>query len=79
MVSHERIYQYIRKDKKQGGSLYKSCCHELKYRRRYIQSKCSRISNKVSIEQRPNIINNRERFAIGKEILLLEKIAKVLS
>ena len=62
MVSHERIYQYIRKDKKQGGSLYKSCRHELKYRRRYIQSKCSRISNKVSIEQRPNIINNRERF-----------------
>jgi len=62
MVSHERIYQYIRNDKMQGGSLYKSCRHKLKYRRRYITGQYDIIKNKLSIEQRPEIINNKERF-----------------
>ena len=33
MVSHERIYQYIRADKAAGGDLYKQLRHRLKHRR----------------------------------------------
>ena len=74
MVSHERIYQYIREDKKKGGVLYKNCRHRLKHRKRPVGGKKVVIPDKVSIEQRPEIINNRERFGdweidtiIGKE------------
>ncbi len=62
MVSHERIYQYIRQDKKNKGNLYKYCRHQLKHRKRNINGKKTIISNKVSIDQRPDIINNKERF-----------------
>lgn len=62
MVSHERIYQHIRMDKQQGGRLYKSCRHSLKHRKRPVGGKKVVISNKVSIEQRPEIINQKERF-----------------
>ena len=33
-VSHERIYQYVRQDKHDGGTLYKHCRHRLKHRKR---------------------------------------------
>lgn len=62
MVSHERIYQYIRQDKKNGGNLYKFCRHKLKHRKRSLQGKRVIIANKVSIDQRPDIINNKQRF-----------------
>lgn len=62
MVSHERIYQYIRKDKKDGGDLYKHLRHRLKHRKRPVSGKHEVIKNKVSIDQRPDVINNKERF-----------------
>jgi IS30 family transposase len=74
MVSHERIYQYIREDKKKGGTLYKHCRHRLKHRKRPVGGKKIIIPDKVSIEQRPDIINKKERFGdweidtiLGKE------------
>jgi IS30 family transposase len=39
MVSHERIYQYICSDKKQGGTLYKDLRHRLKHRKRPVGGK----------------------------------------
>ena len=62
MVSHERIYQYIREDKQKGGTLYKNCRHRLKHRKRPAGGKKVFIPDKISIEQRPEVINNRERF-----------------
>lgn len=62
MVSHERIYQYIRKDKLSGGTLYKHLRHQLKHRKRPVSGKHPIIKNKVSIEERPEIVNNKERF-----------------
>jgi len=62
MVSHERIYQYIREDKLKGGSLYKELRHKLKHRNRPVSGKHEVIKNKVSIELRPDVINNKERF-----------------
>ena len=64
MVSHERIYQFIWEDKKQGGNLYKDLrTGDKKYRKRYGSGKASRgIVNRVSIELRPKIVDGRLRF-----------------
>lgn len=61
MVSHERIYQYIREDKENGGNLYQYTRHRLKHRRRPV-GKHYPIANRVSIEERPKIVNDRARF-----------------
>ena len=62
MVSHERIYQMIRKDKQEGGSLYKHTRHRLKHRKRPVGGKQIVIKDKVSIDERPAVINDKERF-----------------
>lgn len=74
MVSHERIYQYIRQDKELGGSLYKHLRHRLKHRKRPIGGKHIPIRNRILIDDRPKVIDNKERFGdweidtiIGKE------------
>lgn len=61
MVSHERIYQYIRQDKEQGGGLYKHLRHRLKHRKRPVGGKHISIKNRVSIDDRPQIINEKKR------------------
>lgn len=61
MVSHERIYKYLRQDKAEGGNLYKQLRHRLKHRKRPV-GKHLPIKNRISIEERPELINNRERF-----------------
>ena len=64
MVSHERIYQFIYQDKAEGGKLYKHLrVASKKYRKRYGSGKKKRgiIKDKVSIDQRPDCINNKER------------------
>lgn len=62
MVSHERIYQYIRQDKEQGGGLYKHLRHRLKHRKRPVGGKHISIKNRVSIDDRPHVINSKQRF-----------------
>ncbi len=62
MVSIERIYQYIREDKQNGGYLYKELRHQLKHRKRPVGFSNSKIPNRVSIDERPEIINNRQEF-----------------
>ena len=52
MVSIERIYQYIRADKRNKGDLYTHCRHKLKHRKRPV-GKCSNIKDRVSIDERP--------------------------
>ena len=73
IVSHERIYQYIRENKAAGGDFYTHLRHQLKHRKRPV-GKPVTIKNRVSIDQRPDCINNKERFGdweidtiIGKE------------
>jgi IS30 family transposase len=62
MVSCERIYQFIREDKCKGGSLWKHCRHKLKHRKRPVGGKKIIIPDKVSIDKRPAIINEKQRF-----------------
>lgn len=61
MVSPERIYQYVRKDKASGGNLYMHLRHKLKHRKRPVGAKQSNIKDKQSIDLRPQIINRKER------------------
>ena len=74
IVSHERIYQYLREDKNKGGQLYKNLRHQLKHRKRAVSSNNIRIKDRISIDQRPEKANNREEFGhfemdlvVGKE------------
>ena len=59
-VSHERIYQFIKEDRKTGGELYKYLRQGNKKRRkRYGSGKSSRgqLKNRVSIDKRPKIVD----------------------
>lgn len=63
MVCIERIYQFIRKDRQNGGELYKHLRHNLKHRKRTLQNDCKvKIKDRVSIDERDEKINNREEF-----------------
>lgn len=58
LVSHETIYRMIRKDKEEGGDLYKNCRHQLKHRSRPVGgAKRSTIPNRTSIAERPKEAN----------------------
>ena len=52
-ISHETIYKIIRKDKKQGGNLYRFCRHKLKHRSKPVGGKRVVIPNRTSISLRP--------------------------
>ncbi len=73
MVSHERIYAFIREDKAKGGDLYKHTRHRLKHRKRPVGGKKIVIKNKVSIEDRSSVINNKERFGDWEIDLIVGK------
>ena len=52
-ISHETIYRMIRKDKAEGGTLYKHCRHKLKRRARPVGGRRISIPNRTSISERP--------------------------
>lgn len=64
MVSHERIYQYIWKDKRAGGKLYKHLRTKgKKYRKRgKLKDDRGLIVNRVDISKRPFIVDEKERI-----------------
>ena len=64
MVSHERIYQYIWDDKKQGGKLHKHLRTRGKKYRKRGQKKDNRglIINRIDIDERPKIVDKKERI-----------------
>ena len=63
-VSTERIYQFIWKDKKNGGLLYKHLRTKgKKYKKRGdLKDKRGQIVGRVDITQRPKIVAKKERF-----------------
>lgn len=61
-VSHEWIYQYIADDKAQGGKLYRHLRQGHKRYRKGKRTKAEAIKNAVSIDDRPAIVESRERF-----------------
>lgn len=63
-ISHERIYQHVWEDKRKGGDLYTHLRQAHKKRRKKYGSKDKRgqISNRISIEQRPDIVEEKTRI-----------------
>ena len=63
-VSHERIYQHIWQNKKQGGTLYR----QLRRQGKKYHKRCNgrttrgRIIGRVDIAERPEVVETRERF-----------------
>jgi len=91
-VSHERIYQHIWQDKKQGGSLYKQLrlANNKKKRKRYAaKDDRGKIRNRKDIDQRPKIVERKERIgdweadlvvgagATGYLVTLVERVSKL--
>ena len=89
-ISHERIYQHIWADKKLGGTLYKYLRHghKKRYRKRGAKEKRGQIKNKVSIHDRPKIVDDKGRIGdweidlvVGKNhkwfiITVVERVSK---
>jgi len=72
MVSVERIYQYVRKDKAEGGHLYKHLRHRLKHRKRPVGGDTKiKIKDRVSIDNRPEKANNRTEFGHWEADLII--------
>lgn len=63
-ISHEYIYQRILEDKREHGTLYTNLRCQKKRRRRYASSRTRKpkISNRIGIEKRPEIVNKRIRI-----------------
>ena len=62
-VSHEWIYQWILKDKRRGGDLYRCLRHCRKRRKRYGSvPRGSTIPDRLPIEQRPAVVETRSRL-----------------
>jgi IS30 family transposase len=61
-VSHEWIYRYVANDKASGGQLYKALRQGHKRYRRRKGHRRSPIKEAVSIDQRPAIVDTRERL-----------------
>lgn len=62
-VSHTRIYQFIRENKELGGTLYKHLRVLRKGRKRTygLNDKRGSIPNRVSIEERPKIVDRKKQ------------------
>ena len=64
MVSVERIYQYIYQDQSGGGLLHKHLRTARRWRKKRLHKKHQRgqIPNRVMIDQRPEVVNTKQRF-----------------
>jgi transposase, IS30 family len=73
-ISHEHIYQYIYADKRVGGALWTHLRCQKKHRKRYGQHDSrGKIPNRKSIEERPEIVEQRTRFGDWEVDLMLGK------
>ncbi len=62
-ISHEWIYQYILTDQKADGDLYTHLRQHGKRRKRYGKyDRRGKLPNRVSIEERPEVVEQRERL-----------------
>jgi IS30 family transposase len=73
-VSHEWIYQYILADQRAGGDLYKHLRCQKKRRKRYgSYDRRGKLPNRRSIEERPQIVGQRQRLGDWEADTILGK------
>ncbi len=73
-ISHETIYQYVYRDKKKGGKLYKHLRCQKTYRKRTgSYDRRGKIRNRTCIDKRPEIVNTRGRLGDWEVDLILGK------
>lgn len=89
-ISHERIYQFLLKDKKEGGKLYLQLRHQnRKYKKRYGHPRNrGPIKDRIFIDDRPKIVDSKQRVGdweidtvIGKNrqnaiVTIVERVTK---
>jgi len=77
-ISHEAIYKYIYKNKKDGGRLYLLLVHKAKrYNKRGgIYNSRGEINNRVSINKRPKVVDNKIRIGDWEVDLIIGKYHK---
>ncbi len=63
-ISHERLYQHVWTDKKNGGDLYTHLRHSSKKKKKRYGKKDNRgkIPDRVSIDQRPRVVDKKQRI-----------------
>lgn len=63
-VSHETIYRYLQTERSEGGTLYTRLRHKSrKYRKRYGSTdRRGQIHNRVGIDERPAVVDQRSRI-----------------
>ena len=86
-VSAEWIYHFVRLDRERGGRLYTYLPHHLKHRRRPVSARIP-IKDRVSIDERPAVVDAKARFGdwemdtiVGKDgkgaiVTLVERTTK---
>ena len=80
-VSHESIYKHVKEDKMSGGDLHTHLRCRKKRRKRYgTPSRKGQIKNRVCIDQRPDVVEERSRIGDWEADTLLgsRKRGKVL-
>jgi len=76
-VSHEWIYRYVLKDKQTGGSLYLHLRCKKKKKKRYgANDRRGTLKNRVSIDQRPAVVNTRSRVGDWEADTIIGKAHK---
>jgi IS30 family transposase len=76
-VSHEWIYQYVLKDKLDGGSLYLHLRCKKKRKKRYgSNDRRGNLKNRISIDDRPDIVEARSRVGDWEADTIIGKAHK---
>ncbi|QQS59491.1 hypothetical protein IPN35_01200 [Candidatus Peregrinibacteria bacterium] len=71
-VSHQTIYTFIAKDKKQGGKLFTFLRYQGKrYKWRGLTKNKIWIPNRRGIEERPHIVNEKLRYGDWESNLVI--------
>ena len=78
MASHETIYQYIYRNKKEGGYLYEHLRAKRKYRRSrsHTYKRRGQIPNRTSISERTDIVDQQVRVGDFEDDLIIGKALK---
>jgi len=74
MVCHETIYKHIANNKALGGALYKHLRRGTKRKRRYGSlQRAQNIKNRISIDERPEVVAERSRIGDWEADLVVGK------